>query len=58
MGLVNGPDIDDQVFSRQSTNVYVAETVAARLDARVLDARTETGRTAFFLLDRGASRQR
>jgi Fe-S cluster assembly iron-binding protein IscA len=52
MGLVNNPNVDDQVFSRHDTNVFVAEAVAARLERRVLDARIDGPRSVFFLADR------
>jgi Fe-S cluster assembly iron-binding protein IscA len=52
MELASSPEVDDQVLNHHDANVFVAGSAAARLDRRVLDARIERQRTAFFLVDR------
>jgi iron-sulfur cluster assembly protein len=52
MELAPSPEAGDEVVNHHDTNVFVARSAADRLDRRILDARIERRRTAFFLVDR------
>lgn len=52
MGLADGPETADGVFTRFDVQVFVAPAAAARLRARTLDAQVTDDRPAFFLRDR------
>jgi iron-sulfur cluster assembly protein len=50
LALVEGPEQTDEVLTEQGVQIFLAPSLAERLDDQLLDARVEQGRVAFELL--------